>query len=155
MSGQNIKEQKSARDFFTKQEEQQIRQAIMNAELDTSGEIRVHIENKCAGDVMDQAAFLFKKLDMHETALRNGVLIYLAVKNRKFAIIGDKGINQVVPERFWDNIKQHMLDNFRNGDFTKGLTEAIHMAGKQLQEHFPHQKDDVNELSDEISFGKN
>lgn len=155
MSENMTRERTSARDFFTKQEEQQIRQAIMNAELDTSGEIRVHIENKCPGDVMDRAAFIFKKLDMHQTKLRNGVLIYLAVKNRKFAIIGDQGINQVVPENFWDDVKLLMLNHFRNGEFTKGLSEAIALAGKQLQDHFPHQKDDVNELSDDISFGKN
>jgi len=155
MSGNITGERKSARDFFSKQEEQQLRQAIMSAELDTSGEIRVHIENKCPGDVMDRAAFIFKKLNLQETKLRNGVLIYLAVKNRKFAIIGDKGINQVVPENFWDNAKLTMLNHFRNGDFTKGLSEAITLAGKQLRKHFPHQKDDVNELSDDISFGKN
>lgn len=155
MSEKITGERKSARDFFSKQEEQQLRQAIMSAELDTSGEIRVHIENKCPGDVMDRAAFIFKKLNLQETKLRNGVLIYLAVKNRKFAIIGDKGINQVVPENFWDNAKLLMLNHFRNGDFTKGLSEAITLAGKQLRKHFPHQKDDVNELSDDISFGKN
>lgn len=146
---------KSAREFFTKDEEQQIRQAILNAELDTSGEIRVHIENKCSGDVMDRASHLFKQLNMHKTKLRNGVLIYLAVKNRKFAVLGDQGINHVVSDDFWDNIKRVMLMHFRNEEFTTGLTEAIKRSGQQLQKHFPYQTDDVNELSDDISFGNN
>lgn len=155
MSDNTTKAIKSVKQLFTKEEEQRIKQAIMNAELDTSGEIRVHIENTCNGDVMDRAAYVFEKLSMHKTKLRNGVLIYLAVKNRKFAIIGDKGINEVVPDNFWDDIKQNMLNNFRNNEFTKGLIEAINMAGKQLKSHFPYQSDDKNELSDEISFGRN
>ena len=90
---------------------------------------------------------------MHETELRNGVLFYVAVKNRKFAILGDTGINKMVPEDFWDNIRDKMLEEFREGHFADGLIEGISMAGKQLKEHFPYQSDDVNELSDEISFG--
>ena len=91
---------------------------------------------------------------MHKTKERNGVLFYLAVGNRKFAILGDAGINKVVPENFWDEIKNKMLEYFKEGDFAIGLAEGISMAGHQLSEHFPYQKDDVNELSDEISFGK-
>lgn len=155
MLNSHQKTAKSAKDLFSGEDEQSIKQAIMNAELDTSGEIRVHIENTCNGDVMDRAAYVFEKLKMHKTNLRNGVLIYLAVKNRKFAIIGDKGINAIVPDNFWDDIKQIMLDHFRDGDFTKGITEAVTMAGKQLKSHFPYQSDDQNELSDEISFGRN
>ncbi|MCF8308915.1 MAG: TPM domain-containing protein [Bacteroidales bacterium] len=155
MSNSHQKTAKSAKDLFSREDEQSIKQAIMNAELDTSGEIRVHIENTCIGDVMDRAAYVFEKLKMHKTNLRNGVLIYLAVKNRKFAIIGDKGINAIVPDNFWDDIKQHMLNNFRGGDFTKGIAEAVTMTGRQLKTHFPYQSDDQNELSDEISFGRN
>ena len=143
-----------ARDFFSKQDEEDIRQAISNAELDTSGEIRVHIENTCTGDVMDRAAFIFRQLDMHGTAARNGVLIYLAVKNRRFAIIGDVGINSVVPPNFWDEIKANMLNKFRENHFADGLIQAIMAAGNQLKRNFPHQRDDVNELSDDLSFGK-
>jgi len=143
----------SARNFFTEQEQTDILMAIKNAELDTSGEIRVHIEDKCKGEVKDRAASIFKKLDMHKTELRNGVLFYLALKNRKFAILGDIGINQMVPEDFWDKIRDSMLDEFRENRFTDGLIEGITLAGKQLKKHFPHQTDDVNELSDEISFG--
>ena len=145
---------KIARNYFTKEEKEDITFAIKNAELDTSVEIRVHIENTCKGDAKDQAAYLFNKLEMHKTELRNGVLFFLAVKNRKFAILGDMGINQKVPENFWDDIRDTMLDHFRENKFADGLVEGITMAGKQLKEHFPYQTDDVNELPDEISFGK-
>jgi len=142
----------SAIDFFSGEQRDDIKQAIMNAELDTSGEIRVHIDSKCKGEVMDRAFQVFKKLRMHDTGLRNGVLFYLAVKNRKFAIIGDKGINEVVPEDFWEELKSDMLDAFREEKFTDGLIDGITRTGTHLKEHFPYQADDVNELSDEISF---
>jgi uncharacterized membrane protein len=142
-----------ARDFFTKAQKDDIRQAILNAELDTSGEIRVHIENSCKGEVMDRAAHIFEQLKMHKTDRRNGVLFYLALKNRKFAILGDKGINAAVPDDYWDDIKTALLNNFREEKFTEGLVEAIARIGTKLKKHFPHQTDDVNELPDEISFG--
>jgi Predicted membrane protein len=144
----------SAKKFFTPEQQEDIKQAVLNAELDTSGEIRVHIENRCAGDVLIRAAQLFEKLKMDRTKLHNGVLIYLAIENRKFAIIGDSGINAVVPENFWEQIKVNMLNRFRDEEFTLGLSEAITAAGTQLKNHFPHQRDDENELSDDISFGK-
>jgi uncharacterized membrane protein len=143
----------SSKNFFSKEQQEEILLAIRGAELDTSGEVRVHIENNCPGDVLDRAAYVFDKLQMQKTKLRNGVLIYLAVENRKFAILGDAGINAVVPENFWDDIKSGMLSNFREGKFTDGLVEAISRAGEQLKKHFPYQKDDVNELADDISFG--
>jgi len=143
----------SVKNFFSKEEKDAIHKAILNAELDTSGEIRVHIESKCKGDVLDRAAYLFEKLGMHKTELRNGVLIYLAVELRQFAIIGDQGINATVPENFWDNIKTKMAEHFANGDFIEGLAIGIAMTGKQLKKHFPHQVNDINELPDEISFG--
>jgi len=142
----------SAKKFFTSEQQEDIKQAVLNAELDTSGEIRVHIENRCAGDVLIRAAQVFGKLKMDRTKLHNGVLIYLAIENRKFAIIGDVGINVVVPENFWEQIKVNMMNRFRNGEFTLGLSEAITAAGAQLKHHFPHQRNDVNELSDDISF---
>lgn len=144
---------KSAKDFFTKEQRDDIKQAIMNAELDTSGEIRVHIDSTCKGEVMDRGLEVFKKLKIHQTELRNGVLFYLAVKNRKFAVIGDEGINNVVPENFWEVLKMEMLDAFREGKFTDGLVDGITSTGSHLKKHFPYQTDDVNELSDEISFG--
>ncbi len=142
----------SAKDFFSGEQRDDIKQAIMNAELDTSGEIRVHIDSKCKGEVMDRAFQVFKKLKMHDTGLRNGVLFYLAVKNRKFAIIGDKGINEVVPEDFWEELKSDMLDAFREENFTDGLIDGITRTGTHLKQHFPYKTDDVNELPDEISF---
>ncbi len=144
---------KPAIEFFTPSQKDTIKQAIMNAELDTSGEIRVHIENTCPGDVMERAAFIFNRLGMHKTEKRNGVLFYLAIHHRKFAIIGDMGINAVVPENYWDNIKREMLNKFADGDFCNGLADAITDTGNQLKKHFPFQTDDINELSDEISFG--
>jgi uncharacterized membrane protein len=144
----------SARDFFSAQEQAEIRKAIMDAELDTSGEIRVHLESSCTGDVLDRAAFLFKKLGMNKTHLRNGVLIYLSVRDRKFAIIGDHGIHRVVPENFWDHIKEDAIRLFKESRFKDGLTSAISETGEHLKKHFPYQKNDVNELPDEISFGK-
>jgi len=145
---------KKAKDFFTKEQREDIRQAILNAELDTSGEIRVHIETSCKGEVLDRAAFLFDKMGMHKTAKRNGVLFYLAVKHRRFAVLGDKGINSVVPEDFWDDVKHLLLNHFREEKFTEGLIEGISLVGNKLKDHFPYQTDDVNELSDDISFGK-
>jgi uncharacterized membrane protein len=142
----------NARNFFSKSQQEDIRQAIMNAELDTSGEIRVHIENTCKGDALDRALEVFVKLDMEKTASRNGVLIYLAIKNRKFAIIGDTGIHAAVTESFWDSIRNKMMDHFRENHFTEGLIEAITETGNKLKSYFPFQTDDKNELSDEISF---
>ena len=144
----------SAQDFFSTWEQNQIKTAIEKAELDTSGEIRVHVENLCKGDVLDKAAFVFKQLGMEKTELRNGVLIYLAIKDRKFAIIGDLGINSVVPEGFWDNIKKEMLVSFQKNEFCTGLCNAIEAVGEHLKKYFPYKKDDVNELKDDISFGK-
>ena len=143
----------NAVNFFSKEEKEKIKSAVKEAELNTSGEIRVHIDNRCREDVMDRAAWWFGKLEMQKTEQRNGVLFYLAVKDRKFAILGDAGINAKTPEDFWDNIKEHMLNRFTDGEFAKGLQEGILMAGQALKEHFPYQKDDVNELPDDISFG--
>ncbi len=144
---------KNAQSFFTVDQKDEIKQAIMNAELETSGEIRVHIENKCKGDVLERASYVFDRLEVNKTELNNGVLFYLAVKNRKFAVLGDKGINEVVPEDFWEQLKFDMLNHFRKEEFTEGLANAITTVGNYLKEHFPYQSDDVNELTDEISFG--
>jgi len=140
--------------FFTKEQQQRITNAIREAEMDSSGEVRVHIETSCPGEVLDRAAWIFGKLGMHKTKDRNGVLFYLAVSDRKFAIIGDAGINAKVPENFWNDVKELLARDFQQGRFTEGLSDGIILAGKHLKKHFPHQKDDVNELSDEISFDK-
>jgi uncharacterized membrane protein len=140
--------------FFTPDEQKSILAAIQEAEKETSGEIRLHLDTTCKESVLDRAAWLFSKLGMEKTAERNGVLFYLAVEDRKFAILGDAGINSKVPEDFWNNVKELLARNFKVGKFAEGLSEGILLAGKQLQTHFPCQKDDVNELSDEISYGK-
>jgi len=144
----------TAIDFFTKQDKEDIKTAIKNAELETSGEIRVHVENECDGDVLDRTATVFEKLGMNKTKLRNGVLFYLAVKNRKFAIIGDAGINTEVPDDFWEIVKLRMLNHFREGRFSQGLIDGIDLTGIELRKFFPYQTNNVNELPDDISFGK-
>ncbi len=144
----------TAKRFFSKEEQDRIMNAILNAELDTSGEIRVHIESVFKGDVRDRAAFLFKKLKMDRTELRNGVLFYVAIKSHKFAILGDVGINKEVPENFWNDIKEKMAEYFKENKFTEGLVYGILETGKHLKKHFPYHLDDINELSDDISFGK-
>jgi len=144
----------SAKNFFTEEDKRKIVLAIKEAEKNTSGEIRIHIENKCPGDPVDRALYWFGKLKMHQTELRNGVLFYLAVKSRKFAIIGDEGINKAVPDDFWEKIKEKMAAHFKKGEFTEGLVKGILDAGEALKKYFPYKQDDVNELSDDISFGK-
>ena len=143
----------NAESYFTEEQISKIMQAVKQAELKTSGEIRVHIEAKTGGvDVLDRAANVFSLLELHKTKARNGVLFYLATDDRKFAILGDSGIHAVVPENFWDKIKEHMQNHFRAQRFTEGMVEGIRMAGDKLVEKFPHEIDDVNELPDEISF---
>lgn len=143
-----------ASSFFTKEQQAQILASVREAEKNTSGEIRVHIETSFEGDVLDRASWVFNKIGMHKTADRNGVLFYLAIVNKKFAIIGDAGINSKVPSGFWDEISDHLMKRFKEGKFTEGLSEGVILAGRQLQTHFPYRKGDVNELSDEISFDK-
>lgn len=140
--------------FFTPEQQQQVIDAIASAELNTSGEIRVHIESICKEDVLDRAAFIFEKLKMHKTKLRTGVLFYLSVDDHKLAILGDSGINSKVPKNFWVEIKNHLVSEFQKNNYADGLSEAIIMAGEQLKTHFPYRADDVNELSNEISYGK-
>ena len=142
-----------AEQYFTHAIRSAVNDAITAAEKKTSGEIRLFIEDQCKGDVLDRSAFLFKELKMHETNERNGVLFYLAMKSRKFAILGDAGINAKVPGDFWEAIKKEMQQHFVSGDFAKGITMGISMAGDALQKYFPNKKDDKNELSNEIVFG--
>ncbi len=144
----------SAKKFFTIEQQDSIKQAITAAELNTSGEVLVHIDDKCKEDVLDKAANMFHQLKMDKTELRNGVLFYLAVTDHKFAILGDKGINEKVPVDFWDNIKEVMLSHFKKQEFTEGLCKGIEMAGEKLKSHFPLQSNDTNELNNEVSFGK-
>ena len=140
--------------IFTDDEKARIVNAVKQAEHNTSGEIRVHVERHCPEELMDRAAYIFEALKMHKTELRNWVLFYLAVDDHQFAILGDAGINSVVPDNFWESIKAEMTNIFQTGEVALALEKGIIMAGEQLKSHFPHQADDVNELPDEISFGK-
>jgi uncharacterized membrane protein len=142
-----------AKQFLTKEEESLIVAAIGTAEKETSGEIRVHIESVCKADAVDRAVEVFYSLKMEQTLQKNGVLIYVAVKDRKLAIIGDSGINAVVPDGFWDSTRDFLVDHFKTGKIAIGLAGAIELAGQQLKKYFPYQADDENELSNEISLG--
>ncbi|UQD54994.1 TPM domain-containing protein [Flavobacterium sp. K5-23] len=140
-------------DFLTPEEEHEIVEAIRVAEKNTSGEIRVHLEKTTALDPFDRALEVFHDLKMDETQLKNGVLIYLAVKDKTFVICGDQGINDIVKNNFWDSTKDTMVAHFKNGNFKQGLVDGILKAGEELKKHFPWSEDDTNELSNEISKG--
>ena len=140
--------------FFTRDEKNQIISAIKEAELQSSGEVRLHIESSCKTDTVERTMQIFEKLKMHETQLRNGTLIYLAIKDRKFAIFGDEGINEVVPDNFWDDVRDIMQTEFKSEKFVSGLVKGINLVGEKLKEFFPYSDDDVNELSDDISVGE-
>ncbi len=128
--------------------------AVRLAEKGTSGEIRIHIDSECSTDPMLRAEEVFNRLGMYRTQLRNGVLIYLACNSKAFAIIGDKGINELVPEHFWEDVLEIMAIHFREGRFTEGLAEAVTAVGRKLKDFFPYSSDDINEQPDNISFGK-
>ena len=138
-------------DFLSKAEEQEIVHAIVEAEKNTSGEIRVHIEEHTEKSPLERAQEVFFELKMDETQDRNCVLFYICVSDKKFAILGDKGINEAVESDFWDCTKDTVIANFKEGNFKKGLVEGILRAGERLKKYFPFQSDDTNELSNEIS----
>jgi uncharacterized membrane protein len=141
--------------ILTEQEETQILEAIRNAEEKTSGEIKLHIESECKSDAIERAIEVFGILKMNETEQRNGILFYVATDSKKFAIIGDEGINEKVPSNFWESTKELMRSYFIQHKFADGITKGIEMAGEQLQTFFPFNRtNDKNELSDDISFGK-
>jgi len=142
-----------AKQFFSEEEQQKIISAIQNAEQQTSGEIRVHVEPDCKGEPYHRAKEVFEKLGMHATDLKNGVLFYIAYKDKKFAVLGDKGIHEIVTQHFWDEVKELLKADFKNGNYCDGLCLGIKKAGEKLQANFPYQNDDTNELSNEISFG--
>jgi len=139
---------------FTEADRLKIQSAIAEAEKNTSGEMRLFVESECGENVLDRAAFIFRELRMDQTSERNGVLFYLALDSRQFAILGDKGINSKVSTDFWYEIKLAMQNHFTEGDFIHGLSNGVKMAGEALQKYFPYHKDDKNELSNEIVFGK-
>ena len=140
-------------DFLTEQEEQEIVAAILEAEKNTSGEIRVHIEATTSLDHYKRAKEVFHLLKMDNTKEENGVLIYVAVHDKKFAIHGDTGIDAVVPKDFWNSTKDIIQSHFEKGNFKQGLVEGILLAGKELEAHFPWNHGNINELSNEVSKG--
>lgn len=138
--------------FFSKEQEQEIIKAIRAVEKKTSGEIRVHLQKKCKGDVMEKAKEVFFKLKMHETALRNGVIFFVVPRDHKFALLGDAGLDEVVPDTFWEQTKEELKAYFKRQEFTEGLVYGIQKVGDYLATYFPYQQDDENELPDEISY---
>lgn len=137
--------------FLSAEEESSVVDAIKAAELNTSGEIRVHIEEHCDQEAMARAKAIFEELHMHETELRNGVLFYVGVADHSFVILGDRGIDDKVSDDFWESTRDLVISAFKEGAYAKGLINGISEAGMQLKSYFPHQSDDENELSDEIS----
>lgn len=146
------------RKFFTADEQARLGEAIAAAEKRTSGEIRLHLERDvpkrgaARDDPYQRAREVFAKLGMHQTAERNGVLVYLATRSRRFAVLGDEQLHQRVGEAFWPEIRDLMAGHFGQDRFVEGLSAGIALIGERLRDHFPHRNDDVNELSDEISY---
>lgn len=138
--------------LLTEQEEQDVVKAIVRAEQETSGEIRVHIEPNCKGEPLQRAIDIFPKLGMHKTKHRNGVLIYIASEDHKLAIYGDKAIHEHVGQHFWDDVLSQMQNHFKTGTYGNGIAEAVLAVGDKLKTRFPHEADDKDELSDEISY---
>ena len=140
---------------LTPAQEEALVAAIKQAELRTAGEIRLHIEPKCpTPEPLDRAAQVFAELKMHHTQQRNGVLFYLAWQSRQFAVIGDAGINSVVPDEFWEAVKEAVIEHFRQEHYVAGLERGIRLVGEQLRQFFPYDAaTDVNELDDSISYG--
>jgi uncharacterized membrane protein len=143
---------KTARTFFDQQEQTLLIGAIALAELKTSGEIRLHIDNFCFGNEIKRAEKVFTKLKMHETKERNGVLIYIAVLSKKIAVVGDEGIHQKLSNEFWQKIVDDLIKKFKASNKAKALSECIHDCGEQLGKFFPRKSDDTNELTNTISF---
>ncbi len=137
--------------YFNEMQEQAILSNIMDAESNTSGEIRVHVERYCKAEPMARAINIFKWLGMTHTEHRNGVLLYLALQDRKFAIIGDAGINKTVPPEFWNTVSEEMTVHFKAGKIAEGICEGIRLTGEKLKIYFPYERGDRNELPDEIS----
>lgn len=143
----------SAKELFKKPQSDRIVEAIRLAEAETSGEVRVYVEDFCTEAPIDRAKKLFFELEMHKTQQNNGTLVYLAVRDHKFAILGDKGIDAAVPDGFWDSVRDTMRGHFVEGRFVEGLSAAVSEIGQKLKAYFPKPDDDVNELPDEVVIG--
>lgn len=138
--------------FFSEKEKEQIIEAIEKSEINTSGEIRIHLERKARGDFFGHAKETFEKIGMAKTKERNGTLIFIGVASKRFAVLGDIGIHEKVPVDFWDDIVSVMKKHFMEDRFADGISEAVVLIGAKLKEFFPYMEDDINELSDEISY---
>lgn len=145
---------KHPKHFFTPVEQQRILAEIGRAEERSSGEIRVHLDRHSGKDPLHKARQVFERLGMARTRQRNGVLIYLDTDHHKFAIVGDEGIHRVVPENYWEGVKEEMQGYFRKGEFCEGLCRGIRRIGEELQAHFPADEKAGDELPDEISEGE-
>ncbi|MBX7148290.1 TPM domain-containing protein [bacterium] len=143
---------KSPSFFFSKKERETIINKIKHAELKTSGEIRVHVTGKKPDDLYAYAIKLFEEMGMTATQKRNGVLIVLASKLNHFTIIGDEGINNVVPQNFWQDVVESVTPHFKQNFFAQGLCIGIEQIGNKLIQYFPYEKQDVDELSNEITY---
>lgn len=141
--------------FFTSKQKKKIIKAIEESENNTSGEIRLHIENRCESDLLERAKEIFYVLQMHKTERKNGVLIYIALDDKKVAVIGDEGIDNVTPADYWQNEINILLEDFKAGNYDTGIIKVIQNIGDKLKLYFPIESNDVNELPDEISFYNN
>ncbi|MCK4917367.1 MAG: TPM domain-containing protein [Candidatus Omnitrophica bacterium] len=137
--------------FFNSEEEKKIIEAIQAAEKATSGEIRVHLTKEIKTDPLKEAIRIFKILKMDKTQQSNGCLVLIGLKNKKIVVIGDKGINDLVENNFWDDVINNMVKNFKKQCYVEGLVKSILMIGDKLKKFFPYTADDINELSDTIS----
>lgn len=142
-----------ARNFFTNDEQEKILQEIASAELRTSGEIRLHIENFCYGNQVARATKVFTNLGMHQTRERNGVLLYIAARSHKVAIVGDQGIHEKLGTQFWEHLVENLIQQFKARHKAEAVIACIKELGEQLSRYFPRRDDDTDELSNEISFG--
>lgn len=149
-----MSKKQNAKNFYTEQEQFTIVNTIKAWERETSGEIKVHVENKCKGNPLGKAQIWFDKLKLNETRLKNGVLIYLAVKDQRFAVIGDSGIDDKVDKGFWNTVAFILQEHFKDELYVVGVKEAIKLVGQELKANFPEVENDKNEISDNISFGE-
>jgi len=140
------------RHFLSDDDEKKILEAIAKAEAKTSGEIRVHLHKKIKGDILENAIRKFRELEMHRTRERNGILIFIDVDSRRFAVIGDEGIHRKVGQDFWEELKDVLTGYFRRGQYAEGIIRAVERIGERLKQYFPVKEDDTNELPDDISY---
>lgn len=143
----------SAKDFFSEAEKEAVVNAIRTAELHTSGEIRVHVDDRCDGDAYERAVKVFLHLNMDRKPFRNAVLIYVAVKDKKFSVIGDEAIHEKVGDTYWKTVSRQLHNDFKEGRFTQGILNSIQTIGQTLATYFPDVDElDRNNLPDDISF---